>query len=88
MKDTINLRSRYNEVHKLVRIGDENSHLYQFKPSDGYYRVGYNDGSFDNYKFIDPSGGPFISIGMELPEAGKKVKAISRNKNGITIEFE
>lgn len=88
MKDTINLRSRYNEVHKLVRIGDENSHLYQFKPSNDYYRVGYNDGSFDNYQFIDPSGGPFISIGMELPEAGKKVKAISRNKNGITIEFE
>lgn len=88
MKDIINLRSRYNEVHKLIRIGDENSHLYQFKPSDDYYRVGYNDDSFNNYQFVDPSGGPFISVGMELPEVGKKVKAISRNEEGLTVEFE
>lgn len=83
MKSEIQLNSRYGEDNRLVRVGDEDSLKYRLKPSTDTYRVGIIEGNPDEYSFIDPSGGPFITIGSEIE--GHKVKAI--HKGGI-IEFE
>lgn len=88
MKKTILLRSRYNEIHRLERIGESNSHLFLFVPADDYYRVGLKEDKKDNYDFVDPSGGPFIKVGCKLSCINKVVKSITKSKDGITIEFE
>lgn len=78
MKPEIQLNSRYNTDNRLIQI--EGSPLKYKLKTDYNYRIG-----FENNKctFIDPSGGPFITIGSEIE--GHVVKAIY--DNGI-IEFE
>lgn len=89
MKKTILLKSRYNEIHKLERIGESNSHLFLFVPADDYYRVGLKGDKKDDYDFVDPSGGPFIHVGTKFDGINKTVKSIRKNKdNKIIIEFE
>lgn len=83
MKSEIQLSSRYGENNILVRIGDENSLKYQLKTSIDTYRIGIIEDNPDEYSFIDPSGGPFITVGSEIE--GHVVKAI--HKGGI-VEFE
>lgn len=89
MRKVILLKSRYNETHRLERIGGSNSHLFLFIPFREYYRLGLSRDEKDGYDFVDPAGGPFIQVGMELSEIGKTVKSITKNKDGeILIEFE
>lgn len=90
MRKTIVLKSRYGDTNRLDRIGQEDSCSFLFVPKDDYYRVGYKGDTGDNdYQFVDPSGGPFISVGMYLEEADAVVKSIKGNENGgIEIEFE
>lgn len=89
MKKTILLKSRYNEIHRLERIGESNSHLFLFVPADDYYRVGLKEEGKDDYDFVDPSGGPFIHVGTFFKDLNKTVKSIKRNEdNKIVIEFE
>lgn len=90
MRKTILLRSRYNETHRLERIGGKDSHLFLFVPSDGYYRLGLSgDEEKDGYYFVDPSGGPFIRVGAKFESLNKTVKSIRKNQDGeLTIEFE
>ena len=88
MKKTILLKSRYNEIHRLERIGESNSHLFLFVPADDYYRVGLKEDKKDDYDFVDPSGGPFIHVGTFFEDLNKTVKSIKRNEdNKIVIEF-
>lgn len=80
MKHEILLYSRGGIDNRLVRVGGEDSTKYELKtPLD--YRVGFTDNG--DYTFIDPSGGPFITVGSEID--GHKVKAIHK---GAIIEFE
>ena len=91
MRKIINLYSRYGEVHKLVRIGENSSHLFLFVPSSDTYRVGYKDKEYKDIKFVDPPGGPFISIGTRLIYYKDKVvtvKSISEDSDNIVIELE
>ena len=88
MRKTVLLKSRYNEIHRLERIGESNSHLFLFVPADDYYRVGLKEEGKDDYDFVDPSGGPFIKAGCKLNCINKVVKSITKSKDGITIEFE
>lgn len=89
MRKTILLKSRYNEIHRLERIGESNSHLFLFVPADDYYRVGLKEEGKDDYDFVDPSGGPFIHVGTFFKDLNKTVKSIKRNEdNKIVIEFE
>lgn len=83
MKPEIQLNSRYNEDNRLIRIGGEDSLKYKLKASIDTYRVGIIEGNPDEYSFIDPSGGPLITIGSEIDS--HIVKSI--HKGGI-IEFE
>lgn len=81
MKTEIQLNSRGNIDNRLIQLTGE-SLKYRLS-TEFNYRVGYVDGNPDEYTFIDPAGGPFISIGSEI--GGHVVKAI--HKGGI-IEFE
>lgn len=82
MKSEIKLNSRDGDSNKLVRIGEEDSLKYKLE-SKFYYRAGIIEDNPDEYSFIDPSGGPFITVGSKID--GHVVKAIY--KGGI-IEFE
>lgn len=88
MRKVILLKSRYGETHRLERIGESNSHLFLFVPSDDYYRLGLNEDEKDGFAFVDPSGGPFIQAGRKLDCINKVVKSIIKSKDGIIIEFE
>ena len=79
MKPEIQLNSRYGIDNRLVQVEGEPL-KYKLK-TDLNYRVGFNDNK--EYTFIDPAGGPFITIGSVIE--GHKVKAIY--ENGV-IEFE
>lgn len=81
MAKEIKLESRGNLNNRLVQV-DNSPNKYQLI-TDYNYRAGLIEGNTEEYSFIDPAGGPFISVGSTL--LGKKVKAIY--KGGI-IEFE
>lgn len=81
MKSEIQLNSRYGLDNRLIQV-DGDPLKFKLKASH-YYRVGFKDENMEEYTFIDPAGGPFITIGSEID--GHKVKAI--HKDGI-IEFE
>lgn len=83
MKEVIKLNSRYRENNRLIRIGDETSLRYQLETELNTWRYGIIEDNTDEYSFIDPSGGPFITKGTEIDE--HIVKTI--HKGGI-IEFE
>lgn len=80
------MKSRYNETHRLERIGESLSHLFLFVSSDGYYRLGGYNKEEDSYDFVDPSGGPFMRKGTEID--GNIIKSISKDEEGVIIEFE
>lgn len=79
--NVIKLNSRGGTNNKLVQINGE-SLKYKLE-TEFCYRVGFKDDSMKECSFIDPSGGPFITIGSVIE--GHKVKAIY--ESGI-IEFE
>lgn len=81
MKPEIQLNSRGNIDNRLVQVEGEPL-KYQLK-TEFNYRVGFRDENIDECTFIDPAGGPFITVGSEID--GHIVKAI--HKSGI-IEFE
>lgn len=81
MNKEIKIKSRYNDIHTLKRLGDEDSKLYELK-TEFSYRMGMSDNP-NECTFIDPSGGPFITPGFEIE--GNKIKTIYANG---TIEFE
>lgn len=81
MKHEIQLNSRDGTNNKLVQIEGE---PLKFKLEiKYYYRVSLKGNGEEGYTFIDPAGGPFITIGDEIE--GHVVKAIH---NGGVIEFE
>jgi len=89
MRKTILLKSRYNETHRLERIGGKDSCLFLFVPADSYYKLGLSGDEKDGYDFVDPSRGPFIRVGTFFENLNKTVKSIRANEeNKIVIEFE
>lgn len=84
MKKAIELKSRYGDTYTLNRIGEEDSHL--FCVGDwGFCRLGETN---DGRKFVDPSGGPFLTDGMYVKEADAFIKEISFPTGSVFIEFE
>lgn len=81
MKPEIQLNSRGGIDNRLVQV--EGSPLRFKLKTEFNYRIGFKDGSKEECTFIDPSGGPFITVGSEIE--GHVVKAIY--KDG-TVEFE
>ena len=88
MKDLIKLKSRgyeENYLKRLKKLDGSESKTYVLKVSTPYLRAGVIDGE---KKFIDPSGGPMITVGETLKEAEAVVKSIDYTIGyGYTITF-
>lgn len=78
MEKEIKLKSRGNLDNKLVHI-EGNKYQLETKFS---YRTGYKD-DVNEPTFIDPAGGPFMTVGTEIN--GRKIKALHPK---AIIEFE
>lgn len=83
MKPEIQLDSKYGIDNRLIRVGDD-SLKYKLKTPHNY-RVGLIEGNPDEYSFVDPTGDPFITKGVEIE--GHVVKVV-HNDDGIIVEFE
>jgi len=82
----IKLYNRYGDDVHLEPISENK---YILKCSGEHVRVGFDsdeDYKNHNYSFIDPPGGPFISVGKEID--GMKVSKIGVEDNEWIIEFE
>ena len=75
------IRSRYGDIHKII---DNNDNSFDFiAADDSFTRFGFKK-TPDAITFIDPSGGPFISVGSKLSDYSKDLppKTIKRIKWG------
>ena len=72
MKPEIQLNSSGGIDNRLIQIEGKPLH-YRLK-TEFNYRTGFKDESTKECYFIDPAGGPFITIGSEIE--GHVVKAI------------
>jgi len=83
------MKNRYGNEYHFVKTGDNE---YTIKGELTHWRFGGKEGeegvSSSDLGFVDPSGGPFISIGYEIE--GRKVTNIASNSEGIffTVEAE
>jgi hypothetical protein len=83
------MKNRYGNEYSFVKKGDNE---YSIVSGDlDHWRFGGREGvemDMNNLGFVDPSGGPFISIGYEIN--GRKVTNIASNSEGIffTVEAE
>lgn len=87
-KKIIKLKSRYDENNylKLMPKSDgSESKTYLLKTENPFINTGYDE---DKKFFVDPSGGPLITIGKELKDIGV-VKSIDLVYGyGYFITFE
>ena len=65
--------NRYGKT--ITFIKDENN-IFEMKGGE-YYRYLFNvdeEGNFKSYDAVDPSGGPFISVGTDLEYIDENLK--------------
>ena len=81
------MRNRYGNEYHFEKLDDN---TYTIKGELEHWRFGGREGADDLYMnnlgFVDPSGGPFISIGYEIE--GRKVTNIASTKDGIIFTVE
>ena len=68
--DKITLHSRDNINNWLEHYKDK---TYILHSELDHIRCGYTDNSMKDIQFVDPPGGPFMSVGSELMEADNAV---------------
>lgn len=88
-KKIIELGNRYGAKNYLEEVG-ENKYALRFKdPKDGEWcRVGLAEGhSWEDheYYFVDPSGGPFLSVGRPINE-DLEITRIYLEENAYVLE--
>ncbi len=70
------MKNRYGDTYCFEKVSEN---IYTIKGDLKYWRYGGREGQaeldFSDLGFVDPSGGPFIEIGMKID--GRKVKKIS-----------
>lgn len=81
----IKLSNRYKDKNYLRQIGDKE---YKYEGDLEYIRIGYS--TKDKYKieFIDPSGGPFLSVGSEVFGIEGKIAEINKEDKTFILKFE
>ena len=81
------MRNRYGDEYYFEKVSDN---VYVIKGDLKYWRYGGKEGqqSVDDNDlgFVDPSGGPFITMGYGID--GRKVKRISATGEDIFFEVE
>ena len=82
--------NRYSDQYKWVT---ENETTYRFEmtgDSMKYCRYGGREGvegvDTSDLGMFDPSGGPFVALGMEID--GRKIKKLYSTENGFGAEVE
>lgn len=67
-----NMRNRYGDVYDFKQVGED---TYQIVGDLNYWRFGGKEGQehidMDDLGMADPSGGPFMEVGMQL--FGRKI---------------
>ena len=74
--------NRYGQPIRFI----ESESGFMMKGGD-YYRYLFNEGD-DGYYAVDPSGGPFISVGTDLSIVHKKLKGLTVKEIKISNEGE
>lgn len=83
------MKNRYGNEYHFVKTGDNE---YTIEGDLDHWRFGGREGvdgfNQNNLGYVDPSGGPFISLDYEIN--GRKVTNIAINSDGIffTVEAE
>ena len=81
------MKNRYGEEYEFKKI-DENT--YTIVGDLKYWRYGGREGQekmdFNDLGFVDPSGGPFISVGYTIE--GRKVNRIRAVGEQLFFEVE
>ena len=81
------IKSRYGDIHKIVEHEDHYEFIIAENCRD-MVRFGFRD-TPENIQFVDPAGGPFISVGSKLSSYHKDLpnKSIVRIDSGEGIKF-
>lgn len=70
------MKNRYGDEYHFEKVEDN---VYTIKGDLKYWRFGGREGQermdMSNLGFVDPSGGPFIQLGMTIE--GREIKNIS-----------
>lgn len=76
--DAITLNARYGYQHKLTPIAKNTYRLDIDPKSSGCYRIGYDTINGKRViNFVDPDGGPFLSVGSTVAGIPGKISVIS-----------
>lgn len=86
MKQEVLLRSRYGDTYRLERIGEKDSHLFSFKGNTDYLRIGIDNSRKGHYIFIDPPGGPFMSVDSKIDDY--TIEDIWQDNEGIVLRLK
>jgi len=82
--EKIQFKNRNGDDITFEKVGDN---TYKFYSSFGYgLRTGYKDNIMKEISFVDPSGGPFVSIGYIIPEINEEVIEILLENDEILIK--
>ena len=82
----IKLHSRDRVNNWLVPYKDN---IYLLESELDHIRVGYMNSDHDMIAFIDPPGGPFMSVGNTVDEVGKTIASIDAIRGkGFAITFK
>jgi hypothetical protein len=81
------MKNRNGNEYDFVKVDD---YTYTIVGSLNYWRYGGREGQermdFNDLGFVDPSGGPFISLGYKIE--GKSVKRIRAEGENIYFEVD
>lgn len=76
------LKSRYGDIWELDTI--ENGYLWKNIPD--HTRFGLFPDSKEDICFIDPPGGPFLEVGMEITKGEIIIKIEDKKESGFLIK--
>jgi hypothetical protein len=81
------MKNRYGVEYSFENVSDN---TYTIVGELEYWRYGGREGQermdFTDLGFVDPSGGPFIELGMKIE--GRKIVNISAVENNIYFKVE
>ena len=81
------MKNRYGDEYSFSQV---NENTYTIVGALEYWRYGGREGQeqmdFTDLGFVDPSGGPFIELGMTIN--GRKIRRISAEGEKILFEVE
>lgn len=81
------MKNRYGDEYSFSPV---NENTYTIVGDLKYWRYGGREGQekmdYTNLDFVDPSGGPFIQVGMKIE--GRKIIRLSVKNDKILFEVE